>query len=103
MDQGTVWFMPGPRTLQVIDECAAFPFARYKDWVDTVTQFLLWSRDKSFLQIPTDDLDLSEREQEIWKEHQATKDRRQGYGRVQGSSDRRWQPRSTGKQHKADR
>lgn len=57
MEQGTIWYMPGPKTLAVIDECAMFPSGTNDDWVDTVTAFIDWARlQLTTLQIPSDEL-----------------------------------------------
>jgi len=42
---------------EVIDECAAFPYGKHDDYVDTVTQAIIWMKDSSWVSHPTDDWD----------------------------------------------
>jgi hypothetical protein len=43
-EQGCVWHMPRDWVMPVIRECAQFPNGEYDDWVDTVTQAMIWLR-----------------------------------------------------------
>jgi predicted phage terminase large subunit-like protein len=43
-EQGCVWYMDLPWLQPVIRECAQFPNGEYDDWVDTVTQAIIWLR-----------------------------------------------------------
>lgn len=63
LDEGVVWYMPGPKTQAVIAECGAFPNGRYKDWTDTVTNMILFSRKTNLLEIAPDALS----EEEVWE------------------------------------
>lgn len=54
MAQGLVWYPTGRKWAQdVIDECRAFPSGAHDDYVDTVTQVLIWMRDGGFI-VPKD-------------------------------------------------
>lgn len=87
MEQGTVWYMPGPATTQVREECAAFPNATYKDWTDTVTQALIFFRDRFLLQVPSDDLDLDEKAEQAEREFLAKRSQRRLYGQRRSDED----------------
>ena len=43
-EQGCVWYMDRNWAQPVIRECAQFPNGEYDDWVDTVTQTMIWLR-----------------------------------------------------------
>jgi predicted phage terminase large subunit-like protein len=43
-EQGCVWYADLPSVQPVIRECAQFPNGEYDDWVDTVTQAIIWLR-----------------------------------------------------------
>src|SRR3954467_3923398 len=43
-EQGCVWHMDRDWVQPVIRECAQFPNGEYDDWVDTVTQTMIWLR-----------------------------------------------------------
>lgn len=87
MEQGTVWYMPGPATTLVREECAAFPNATYKDWTDTVTQALIFFRDRFLLSIPSDELDLDEKAEKAEREFLAKRAQRRLYGQRRGDDD----------------
>ena len=81
------WYMPGPRTLEVIDECASFPRGKSDDWCDTVTCAVIWARNKSFLELPSDALDEAEEaelESDEFKNFGMDGRRLYGGGRVTG-------------------
>ena len=43
-EQGCIWYMDRNWAQPVIRECAQFPNGQYDDWVDTVTQAVIWLR-----------------------------------------------------------
>jgi len=43
-EQGCVWYIDRDWVQPVIRECAQFPNGEYDDWVDTVTQAIIWMR-----------------------------------------------------------
>jgi len=43
-EQGCIWYMDRNWAQPVIRECAQFPNGEYDDWVDTVTQAIIWLR-----------------------------------------------------------
>ena len=45
----------------IINECAAFPHGTNDDYVDTVTQAILWMRDGVWVTHPKDDIDTDEK------------------------------------------
>ena len=49
MGTGTVWYMPNPRTAEVIEQCAAFPYAAHDDLVDCVTSAIEMARRPEFI------------------------------------------------------
>ena len=49
----------------VIDECAAFPTGRDKDYVDCTTQAVIWARDGLFISHPSD-VAAMEMEEDDW-------------------------------------
>ncbi len=62
LEQGQVWYMPGPTALAVIKEAAAAPNGKYDDWADTVTSALIWSRSLNLLEVAEDILHRDEEE-----------------------------------------
>lgn len=80
MAEGSVWFMPGPTTLAVLKECASFPNATYKDWLDTVTMAVLRSRNGFQLAIPRDALDEDEEREREARELRRANNPRKLYG-----------------------
>ena len=54
---GRIWHPNKRWAHEVIDECSAFPNGMYDDYVDTVTQTVIWLRRGSWVQIPEDDWD----------------------------------------------
>ena len=60
LEQGSIWFVPGAMTHKVLDECAAFPYGRHDDLVDTVLYALSFFRDGYFFQTPSDYEDKDE-------------------------------------------
>lgn len=73
LEQGTVWYMPGPTTEAIRKECAAAPNGRYLDWADTVTNMLLWARNINLLEVGDDVLHKDE-EDTIEREERAFSD-----------------------------
>jgi len=59
-EQGCVWHMDRDWVQPVIRECAQFPNGEYDDWVDTVTQAIIWLRRTYHLQ-------FQEEEEEVKK------------------------------------
>lgn len=81
LEQGAVWYMPGPTTAGVIKEAAAAPNGKYLDWTDTLTCMLIWSRSINLLEVPTDLL-VKEEEDSVERERRAlVNDTRSFYGR----------------------
>lgn len=60
LEQGSVWYVPGSKTEQVLEQCAAFPFGKHDDLVDTCTQMLAYFRDRYIFRTPEDELDQDE-------------------------------------------
>lgn len=60
LEQGSIWYVPGALTNKVLDECAAFPYGRNDDLVDTVLYALAWFRDGYYFQVPSDFEDKQE-------------------------------------------
>jgi hypothetical protein len=60
LEQGSVWYVPGKKTEMVLDQCAAFPFAKHDDLVDTVTMALIYFRNKHVFKTHEDELDEDE-------------------------------------------
>lgn len=60
LEQGSVWYVPGSKTEQVLEQCAAFPFGANDDLVDTVTMALAFFRDKWIFKTADDELDEDE-------------------------------------------
>lgn len=85
LEQGSVWYVPGKRTDQVIDQCAAFPYGRNDDLVDTVTMALSWFRRAGLMQTSDDELDKAELEEAMIKN---TNDRRVKRSLYSGPIDR---------------
>lgn len=63
LEQGSVWYVPGKRTQRVLEQCAAFPYGRNDDLVDTVTMALSYFRRSGLFMTPDDELDKGEIEQ----------------------------------------
>ena len=56
-EQGCVWYMERNWAQPVIRECAQFPNGEYDDWVDTVTQAIIWLRKTYHLEFNDEDDD----------------------------------------------
>lgn len=80
MAEGSVWFMPGPTPIAVMKECAAFPNATYKDWLDTVTMAVIRARNGFQLAIPRDELDEDEVREKEAREFERFNNPRKLYG-----------------------
>ena len=63
LEGGAVWYMDGPITRSVIDQCATFPYGQNDDLVDCVTMATDYLRRHYLVDIPSDELDEEEREQ----------------------------------------
>ena len=62
-EQGCVWYMDRNWAQPVIRECAQFPNGEYDDWVDTVTQAIIWLRKTYHLEFRDEDEDSAPIEQ----------------------------------------
>jgi predicted phage terminase large subunit-like protein len=62
-EQGCVWYMDRPWAQPVIRECAQFPNGEYDDWVDTVTQAIIWLRKTFHLEFQDEDDEALEKPQ----------------------------------------
>jgi len=58
-EQGCVWHMDRNWVQPVIRECAQFPNGEYDDWVDTVTQTMIWLRRTYHLEFRDEDDDAA--------------------------------------------
>jgi phage terminase large subunit-like protein len=56
-EQGCVWHMDRHWVHPVIRECAQFPDGEYDDWLDTVTQAIIWLRRTYQLEFRDEDED----------------------------------------------
>ncbi len=56
-EQGCIWYMERNWAQAVIKECAQFPNGEYDDWVDTVTQAIIWLRKTYHLKFTDEDDD----------------------------------------------
>src|SRR5690349_3079932 len=54
-EQGCVWHIDRASVQPVIRECAQFPNGEYDDWVDTVTQAIIWLRKTYHLEFRDED------------------------------------------------
>lgn len=63
LEQGCVWYMKRKWAQEVIDQCAAFPYAEHDDLTDTVTMMLLWLREHRALDLE-DELDEDDEPQD---------------------------------------
>jgi predicted phage terminase large subunit-like protein len=54
-EQGCIWYVDLPWVQPVIRECAQFPNGEYDDWVDTVTQAIIWMRKTYHLEFQDED------------------------------------------------
>jgi hypothetical protein len=59
-EQGCVWHMDRDWVQPVIRECAQFPNGEYDDWVDTVTQAIIWLRRTYHLEFRDEDEDAEQ-------------------------------------------
>ena len=55
--RGCVWYMDRNWAHSVIRECEQFPNGEYDDWVDTVTQAIIWLRKTYHLEFKDEDDD----------------------------------------------
>ena len=54
-EQGCIWYMDRNWAQPVIRECTQFPNGEYDDWVDTVTQAIIWLRKTYHLEFRDED------------------------------------------------
>lgn len=73
LEGGSVWYIPGPKTEMVLDQCASFPFGKHDDLVDTVTCALAFFRDKWIFQSHEDELDPEELKEELLRRSDASR------------------------------
>jgi predicted phage terminase large subunit-like protein len=59
-EQGCVWYVARDWVQPVIRECAQFPNGEYDDWVDTVTQAIIWLRRTYHLEFRDEDEDAEQ-------------------------------------------
>jgi len=62
-ESGMIWAPDEQWAHELIEECAAFPNGEYDDLVDSTTQALMRYRQGNFVQLPTDDWDITEEEE----------------------------------------
>lgn len=60
IEMGSVWYVPGSKTEEVLADCAAFPYGASDDAVDTVTCALSYFRDRFLFGNAEDELDEDE-------------------------------------------
>jgi predicted phage terminase large subunit-like protein len=65
-EAGMVWAPDRVFADEVIEECAAFPFAPHDDYVDTTTQAILRFRQGNFINLYSD-----EEEEEVYRQQRA--------------------------------
>ena len=65
-EAGMVWAPDHVFADEVIEECAAFPFAPHDDYVDTTTQAILRFRQGNFINLYSD-----EDEEEVYRDRRA--------------------------------
>jgi len=70
LEQGSVHYVPGKRTERVLDQCAAFPYGKNDDLVDTVTMALSYFRNKFIFQTADDELNKDEIEEALIADHE---------------------------------
>jgi phage terminase large subunit-like protein len=80
LEQGNVWYMPGPTNAAIIKECASAPNGKHDDWADTVTSMLIWSRSINLLEVAQDVLHKDEEETAEREEREFLEDDRRLYG-----------------------
>lgn len=86
LEGGSVWYIPGPKTEMVIDSCAAFPFGKHDDDVDTVTCALAYFRDKHIFMTADDELDEDELKEALLARSDASRKPRRLYAGPVGRS-----------------
>lgn len=80
LEQGSVWYVPGPKTDMLLDQCAAFPYGTSDDGVDVCTMALAYFRDKFIFQTHEDELDNAELKEELLARADARRSGRSLYG-----------------------
>lgn len=81
LEQGSIHYVPGKITNQIIDECAAFPNSTNDDWVDTCTQVMLYMRDRYMFRTADEELDEEERKEWMRQNREKARTPRRLYGR----------------------
>jgi hypothetical protein len=84
LEQGSVWYVPGPKTDLLLDQCAAFPYGTSDDGTDTVTMSLAYFRDRHIFQTHEDELDNAELKEELLARADARRSGRSLYGARSG-------------------
>jgi phage terminase large subunit-like protein len=79
LESGSVHYVPGKRTENVLDQCAAFPFGKHDDLVDTVTCALSFFRRSGMFQTPDDELDKAEIEEALLRKTEERRTKRTLY------------------------
>lgn len=80
LNNGGLWYMPGPQTEMAIKEAAAFPNGRNDDWTDTITMMADYSRRTNLLEVSTDALSSEEVHEQEEEEHMSVAHPRPSYG-----------------------
>lgn len=84
LESGSVHYIPGKRTEKVLDQCAAFPFGKHDDMVDTVTMALSFFRRSGMFQTADDELDKAELEEAMLRKVEERRSTRTLYsGRIE--------------------
>lgn len=76
LEQGSVWYVPGAKTDAVIDQCAAFPYGKHDDAVDTVTMALSYFRDRYIFKTADDELNETELKERLIERASDRRERR---------------------------
>jgi hypothetical protein len=84
MEPGAVWYVDGPKTRAVIDQCAAFSGegTGKDDLLDTVTCAIQWMRDRFLYRHADEEMDAEEHRQDRINKIESSRPRRV-YGEVQ--------------------
>lgn len=84
MEPGSIWYVDGPATRKVVDQCAQYAGegTAKDDLLDTVTMAMIWFRDKYMFQHADEEMDGEEHRQ--WRIAQEEKKKEQGKRRYYG-------------------
>jgi predicted phage terminase large subunit-like protein len=66
-----VWAPDTKWSDEVITQASLFPKAEHDDWVDTISMFLLWAREKELL-VRADEMSAAMEDEAMWKPHEET-------------------------------